>query len=249
MLAVKTPVFEGPLDLLLHLIEREDLDITAVSLVQVTDQYIAALRSAESIDMRALADFVAVGARLLLLKSRALLPRTADEMSADALEAEEIATDLTEQLTEYRAYKEAASYLRELDDAGHRSFPRVAPPPVDWLPTGLERVTMKRLLTALARAIERMPAQPPPERLQRTLINVAERRNSIMQSLRNRGRVSFVRLISNCRTRIEAIVTFFAILDLIKTEDVVAEQEDSFGEIYLHAGNRTDETPSAAETA
>lgn len=235
MLAVKTPVFEGPLDLLLHLIEREDLDITTVSLIQVTDQYIAALRTADSIDLRALAEFVAVGAKLLLLKSRALLPRTAEQMAADALEMEEIAVDLTAQLEEYRVFKGAASYLRELEEAGHRSFVRVAPPPVDWLPTGLERVTMKRLLSALARAIERLPAAPPPERLQRALINIAERRRSIMDSVKRRGRVSFARLISDCRTRLEAIVTFIAILDLLKTEDLIAEQDDAFGEIILQS--------------
>ncbi len=76
---VRTPVFEGPLDLLLHLIESQELDITTVSLLEVTDQYLAALRSGESLDLRALADFVAIGARLLFLKSRALLPRTEEE--------------------------------------------------------------------------------------------------------------------------------------------------------------------------
>lgn len=251
MLAVKTPVFEGPLDLLLHLIEREDLDITSVSLIQVTDQYIAALRSGERIDLRALAEFVAVGAKLLLLKSRALLPRTADQMAADALEMEELAVDLTAQLEEYRVYKNAASYLKQLEESGHRSFVRVAPPPVDWLPTGLERVTMKRLLKALARAIERIPATPPPERLQRTMINIAERRRMIIDSVRGRGRVSFARLISDCRTRLEAIVTFIAILDLLKTEDLVAEQDDAFGEIVLqHQPRKPHHTPHhAAETA
>ena len=149
MLAVKTEAFEGPLDLLLHLIESEDLDITAVSLIQVTDQYLTMLRAQESIDLRALADFVAVGAKLLFLKSRALLPRTPDQIAEDEREAEAIALDLTAQLEEYRAYKSAAGYLRELDEAGHRSFVRVAPPPADWLPTGLENVTMSKLLKAV----------------------------------------------------------------------------------------------------
>lgn len=233
MLAVKTPVFEGPLDLLLHLIERSDLDITAVSLVQVTDQYIAALRAADRIDLRALAEFVAVGARLLLLKSRALLPRTPEQVAADADEAEGIAVDLTAQLEEYRVYKTAASYLKQLDDAGHRSYVRLAPPPGDWQPTGLERVTMKRLLKALQRALERLPAAPPPERMKRQLINIVERRRSILTFVRARGRVSFRRLIRDCRSRLEAIVTFIAILDLLKTDDLIADQDGSFGEIVL----------------
>ena len=117
MLAVKTPVFEGSLDLLLHLIESEDLDITAVSLIQVTDQYLAALRAADQIDLRALADFVAVGAKLIYLKSRALLPRTAAERAADEEEVEAIAVDLTAQLEEYRQYKQSAGFLRELEEA------------------------------------------------------------------------------------------------------------------------------------
>jgi segregation and condensation protein A len=247
MLAVSTPVFEGPLDLLLHLIEREELEITSVSLIQVTDQYIALLRSGakapgdegqpsselSQIDMRALADFVAVGAKLLFLKSRALLPRTPDQLAEDELIAEEIATDLTAQLEEYRAYKNAASYLRELEEAGHRSFPRIAPPPADWAPTGLEQVTMKKLLASLAKALERLPVAPEPERLRRQVLNIAERRQTLLARVRRTGSMAFSRLIEDCETRFEAIITFLAILDLLKTEDLRAEQDASFGEILL----------------
>jgi segregation and condensation protein A len=246
MLEVKTPVFEGPLDLLLHLIEREDLDITTVSLIQVTDQYMAALRVPATIDLRALAEFVAVGARLLLLKSRALLPRTAEQIQEDQREVEEIAQDLTAQLEEYRAFKQAASYLRELDESTHRSFVRVAPPPVDWLPTGLERVTMKQLLKAFSKALERLPPTPPPERLQRPLVNLAERRESVIAAVKRGGRLGFSRLLAECRTRMEAIVTFLAVLDLLKTADLHAEQSANFGEIILHFG---DDSPEAAATA
>jgi segregation and condensation protein A len=233
MLPVKTPVFEGPLDLLLHLIEREDLDITAVSLVQVTDQYLAALRQRDEIDLRALAEFVAVGAKLIFLKSRALLPRTPDQLAADDLEADEIASDLTARLEEYRVFKSAAGYLRELEEAGHRSFVRVAAPPVEWLPSGLENVTMKKLLQALEKALVRLPPAPEPERLQRAVMNIAERRVSIIGVVRRRGSLGFSRLIADCRTRYEAIVTFLAVLDLLKTEDLVAEQDATFGEIML----------------
>jgi segregation and condensation protein A len=233
MLAVSTPVFEGPLDLLLHLIEREDLDITAVSLVKVTDQYMAALRSGDSIDMRALAEFIAVAAKLIYLKSRALLPRSAEQIAADALEAEEIALDLTAQLEEYRSFKSAASYLRELDESVHRSFVRVVPPPADWLPTGLENVTLTKLLNALSKAINRLPPAPPPERLQRVLLNIAELRKDVLTKVRRRGRLSFMSLIEECTSRVEAIVTFMAVLDLLKTEELQAEQENAFGEIVL----------------
>ncbi len=233
MLAVRTEVFEGPLDLLLHLIEREDLDITAVSLIRVTDQYMAMLHRAEHIDLRALAEFVAVGARLLFLKSRALLPRSPDQMQEDEEEFQEIARDLAEQLEEYRAFKQAAGYLRGLDEAGHRSFARVAALPSEWMPTGLERVTLRRLVSTLSKALQRLPAETEPERLQRVLINVLERRETVLETVRRRGAVSFTALIADCRTRLEAIVTFLAVLDLLKTEDVVADQSETFGEIGL----------------
>jgi segregation and condensation protein A len=247
MLAISTPVFEGPLDLLLHLIERDDLDITAVSLVQVTDQYIAALRAGDEIDLRALAEFVAVAAKLIFLKSRALLPRSPDQMSEDALEAEAIAFDLTAQLEEYRSFKNAAAYLRDLDDSVHRSFVRVAPPPADWLPTGLENVTLQKLLGALARAINRLPPAPEPERLQRALLNIAELRVSVLASVRRRGRLSFAGLIAGCRNRLEAIITFLAVLDLLKTEDLRAEQSTAFGDIVLQPASQPAE--AAASTA
>jgi segregation and condensation protein A len=246
MLAVHTEVFEGPLDLLLHLIEKDDLDITTVSLIQVTDQYMALLRAVERIDLRALAEFVAIGAKLLYLKSRALLPRSPDEIAADDFEAEEIAQDLTEQLEEYRAFKAAASYLRELDETGHRSFARVASLPPEWLPTGLERVTLKKLLSTLSKAIERLPPLPEPERMQRLVINVTERREAVLGLVRRAGRLSFTAIVSECRSRLEAIVTFLAILDLLKTEDLLAEQSEAFGDIILQLpGSRVTNFASA----
>jgi segregation and condensation protein A len=242
MLAVKTETFEGPLDLLLHLIEKDELDITAVSLVKVTDQYLAALRAGDRIDLRALAEFVAVGAKLLLLKSRALLPRTAEQVAEDEIEAEEIAQDLTAQLEEYRSFKMAASFLRELDEKTHRSFVRVAPPPVDWLPTGLERVTLKKLMKLLSSALERLPPEPEPEKLQRPLMNVTARRESILAAVRQRGSVSFRQLLADCRSRTEVVITFFALLELWKTDEIRAEQSAAFEDIVLL-------TPSAAGAA
>jgi segregation and condensation protein A len=176
-----------------------------------------------------------------------LLPRTPEQIAEDELEAEAIAMDLTAQLEEYRAFKSAAGYLRELDDAAHRSFPRVAPPPHEWLPTGLENVTMTKLLRALSRALERLPPEPEPERLHRQPFNIADRRISILAAVKRRGgRLGFSRLIAECRSRLEAIITFLAVLDLLKTEELQAEQESSFGEIVLHSGGHS---PQAAASA
>ncbi len=159
MFELKLPVFEGPLDLLLHLIEKEELDITTVSLVQVTDQYLAQLHSLEEINLDALADFVSIGAKLIYLKSRALLPRPPAEEEEEAAEEEEVGRELTEMLNEYRRFKEVATVLRAIEDEGLRAYPRLAPPPDVPLPAGLDKVTLDRLLALFREAL-----RPPPRR-------------------------------------------------------------------------------------
>jgi segregation and condensation protein A len=231
------------------LIERNDLDITAVSLVRVTDQYLAALRAGDRIDLKALADFIAVAAKLLLLKSRALLPRSAEQVAVDDLEAEEIAQDLTAQLEEYRQFKSAAAFLRGLDDQGHRSFTRVAPAPEDWLPTGLERVTLKKLMGYLKTTLERLPPDPEPERIARPLMNLGARRQTVLGLVKRHGTATFARLLADARTRFEVVVTFLAVLDLIKTNEIEFEQEDAFGEIVLRLGGTVAASDGGIATA
>src|SRR3990170_1663809 len=154
---LQLPVFEGPLDLLLYLIEREELDITAVSLAQVADQYLSYLHSGERIDADALAEFIAVGARLLYIKSRALLPRP----PSDGEELEEMGDDLVQRLREYRRFKEAAAALRAIEEQGLRAYPRLAPPPSLPLPTGLDGVTLDLLTSSVREVLQRRPEEPP----------------------------------------------------------------------------------------
>src|SRR3990172_8665809 len=115
MSTIKIDVFEGPLELLLHLIEKKKLDITAVSLAAVVDQYLEYLHSGEAINHEALSEFIAIAARLLLLKSRSLLPRPAATEAVDEEPSEE---ELVQLLMEYRRFKEAAAWLRAREEAG-----------------------------------------------------------------------------------------------------------------------------------
>ncbi|MEJ5221627.1 MAG: segregation/condensation protein A, partial [Tepidiforma sp.] len=119
MAEISLPIFQGPLDLLLHLIEKDDLDITAVSLVAVTDQYLAAIHTGEGFDPSALAEFVAIGARLIYLKSRALLPRPQGE-EAPSLEDDDVGQELVELLREYRRFLQVVDLLEARQDAGLR---------------------------------------------------------------------------------------------------------------------------------
>ena len=226
------PAFEGPLDLLLHLIEREELDITNIALVAVTDQYMAYLHSSEQINLDALADFIAIGAKLLLLKSRALLPRPpADDLEAEPYEDEE--GDLARQLVEYKLFKEAARGLREIETAGLHSYPRVAPPPELPAPTGLDGVTLSLLQQMVMGALSRQPEDEPVAVIHPNRISVRDKIKLIRERLTADGRVSFAALIGECRSRMEIIVSFMAVLELIKSRVLDALQDAAFADIVL----------------
>ena len=228
---LQLPVFEGPLDLLLYLIERQELDITAVSLVQVTDQYLSHLRSGEQIDAAALAEFIAIGARLLFLKSRALLPQP----PADEEPEEELSEDLVRRLREYRRFKEAAGALRDLEERGLRAYPRLAPATDLPLPTGLDGVTLDLLLRIFQEVLGREEEEEPEGVLEREEVTVAQKVAELSASLGRKRRLSFRAFISACRSRIEVVVAFMAVLELIKALQLSAEQDALFGDITLVA--------------
>lgn len=226
------PVFHGPLDLLLHLIERNELDITEVSLLQVTDQYLAALRSQEQIDLGAMADFIGVAARLLLLKSRALLPRDPDEERVEDEEERSDARALIEALREYRRFKQAAEFLRERE-VGHRTYRREVPPPPVPLPTGLDTVTLSSLVDVIREVMERMPEEEPATQIEREPVRLRDRMRLLVDRLQGTGRASFRELIQSATSRTMVIVDFMAVLELIKQRYLAARQSDAFGDIEL----------------
>jgi segregation and condensation protein A len=227
------PVFEGPLDLLLHLIEREELDITNIALVAVADQYMAFLHSGEQINLDQLAEFIVIGARLLLLKSRALLPRP---QGADGLiaEDEDESDDLARQLIEYKLFKEAAGRLRQIETAGLHSYPRIAPPPELPPPTGLDGVTLDLLQQLVMEALTRQPEEAEPVQvIHAHRFTVREKVALITELLASSGQVSFRGLIAECRSRMEIIVSFMAVLELIKSRVLDAVQDTAFADIVL----------------
>ena len=226
-------IFEGPLDLLLHLIEREELDITNIALVAVTDQYMKFLHSGEQINMEQMADFIQIGARLLLLKSRALLPRPAADDVVDETDDDE-SDDLARQLLEYKLFKEAAGNLRAIETAGLHSYPRIAPPPDMPPPTGLDGITLDLLREMVETALTRVPDDTEPVAVIRPhRITIREKVALIRGLLESDGRVSFRALIDECRTKMEIIISFMAVLELIKSRVLEAMQDEPFADIVL----------------
>ena len=233
------PFFEGPLDLLLHLIEREELDVTSVALVAVADQYLEILHQHEQINVDALAEFIWIGARLLLIKSRALLPRPEAEVQASE-DDEDPGEELARQLREYKLFKEAAGNLRSIEVAGLHSYPRIAPPPELPPPTGLDGVTLALLRDMVEAAITRVPERREPVHVIRPhRITVREKIALLRERLAAHGRVSFRAVIDECATRMEIIVAFLAVLELIKSRVLDAEQDASFADIILVPSGET----------
>jgi len=230
---ITLPVFRGPLDLLLHLIERDDLDVTAVSLVAVTDQYLGAIRTGEGFDPGALAEFVAIGAKLIFLKSRALLPLP-PKQAEDAAEEDDVGQELVELLLEYRRYTAITDLLEERQDMGVRVFPRLAPPPQAPEGDGLTGVTVDALFKIMQQVLKRKPEQPKAVIARDTLTlsgRIAEFRTRLLQ----RGKFSFRAAIMECRTRLDIVISFMAVLELLKSGECDARQSDHWGDIEVVA--------------
>ena len=231
---IHLPIFEGPLDLLLHLIERDDLDITAVSLVAVTDQYLAAIHGDQGVDPQALAEFVAIGAKLIYLKSRALLPRPPEE-PGELLEDDDVGRELVDLLREYRRFLDVVAVLQEREEAGMRHYPRIAPPLEPKPDNGLGPVTLEKLCELMVEMLARTPPEPRAVLPRERTMVLSDRMADFRSRLVHRGKFSFRRVIAECRTRLEVVVSFMAILELIRTGEADATQPSAWGDIEVVA--------------
>lgn len=227
-LTVTTPVFEGPLELLLALAEREEVDILEVSLAELTDAYVGAVMAMTAPDPVEMAEFLSLAARLLLLKSIRLLPgEHPDEEETDLLGWEE---DVRRRLEEYRLYKAMAEDLMRRAVEEMVAFP---PPPRTVEVEGQEEpLEVVALLTAFQSVLARIPPRPlvfhgrtwtPEEK-----ILVIEHRLS-------GGPVDLVALLLESEDRLEAVVTFVAMLELLRRGTIRIRQRERFGEIWMEA--------------
>ncbi len=239
---LRLPAFEGPLDLLLRLIEKAELPIAEVSLVAVTDQFLAHVRELGGIEPDALADFTAIGARLVLLKSRSLLPRP------PAQEEEEEEDDLVTRLREYQAAKNAARMLAERHQSGERSYARVASItlPRASAPARLARHQPQSLARALRRRLSTIPS---PARLVegRERIPIRALLERALNVVRPGQRWGFTDIVGRSAGREETMTGFLAVLVLVRRRVFDAEQTEPFGAIELW--RTADVVPALTELA
>ena len=228
---VALPVFEGPLDLLLHLIERQELDITAISLAQVTNQYLEYLAGASERNPDNLADFLVVAAKLLLIKSRVLLPQPP---APPAAEEEDLGDDLVRQLVEYKRFKEAARWLHQQDEQGLRSYVRLAAIPDLERSADLGEVSLDDLLAAVREVLAVKPAMAPVDQAVAPMsITIGEQMDHIERRLADGRILRFQDLFEGAAHRLAVIVTLLALLEMIKQLRVQVRQERMFGEILV----------------
>jgi len=224
---IKVEKFEGPLDLLLQLIEREELSITEISLSKIADQYLAYLESVARRDPEELADFLVVAAKLLLLKSRELLP------SAPVPEDE--GPSLASQLRMYKIFWEAAQRLeRVFKEKRFISFrdklpasiaPRFSPPP---------GISGDRLRAAFVQVLERITpiVKYPEERLKKT-VSIQEKIDRIRSIIQKEATVRFREILAGAASKTEVVVNFLALLELVRARTVSVTQDEAFGDILI----------------
>lgn len=227
----KLEKFEGPLALLLELIEKQELDITEISLAAVADQYIEYIQQYKAIKPEEMADFLVVAAKLLLIKSKALLPFLAGE------EEEEI-QELAEQLKMYREFLQAAekieqilgrkkiSFAREFNRRAILQSARLFSPPKNLTANELARV-FKGIIKNIR------PEEKLAEKNLEPIINIEEKILAIERLLLDKLKASFNHILAAAQNKTEIIVSFLALLELVKQKNVMAAQAEMFGEIEV----------------
>jgi segregation and condensation protein A len=229
MVKIKVEQFEGPLDILLNLIEDQQLDITALSLANVTEQFLDFVKNLQQKDPTNLADFLVIAAKLLVIKSKALLPTL--ELG---IEEEEAAFDLTQQLLQYKKFKEVGKYFKHLDAKRRQSWTRDVEfsnqitflPDPDITPNALAD-SLRKLATEL-KEIVKLPQQVMTE-----VVSITEKIEHIQKLISEKIETSLSNLLKDAKSKTEVVVTFLAVLELVKQRILVVEQDQLFSDIMI----------------
>ncbi|GAB4486745.1 MAG: segregation/condensation protein A [Thermodesulfovibrionales bacterium] len=246
---IRLPVFEGPLDLLLHLIKENKVDIYDIPISLITHQYLEYLEMMKELDLEIAGDFLVMAATLIQIKSRMLLPP--DEEAPE----EEIADprlELVHRLLEYQAYKDAAGLLKEHEDAAQNYFSRS---PVDIGDGGAEDegelylfdVNLFDLLGAFKKILETAPEEI--RTITKETLTVKDRMLHIAELLEKHETVRFEELFVDVATRVQLIVTFLSVLELLRLGMARAYQEQDFGQIWVISPRRKEPGGTAAQAA
>ena len=246
---ISLEVFEGPLDLLLYLIKRDEVDIYDIPIGRITDQYMEYLQLMKVLDLNIAGDFIVMSATLMLIKSRMLLP-VEDRPEMEPEEEEDPRWDLVRQLVEYKKFKDAAEHLELLEMHMENVFGREsehvelgAPPEVD-----LRDASIFDLISSLNEALDRVQEESLEEIFAEEF-TVSQKVTYIVETIKAVRRLCITDLFLGMKSRQEIVCTFLAVLELMKLNRIAAVQDDQFGDIYVEHREPEKSDVAAAEEA
>ena len=236
---ISTPVYEGPLDLLLQLIERAELDITKVALAEVTKPFLDYVHQLQKDQAEEVSSFLVVAARLMQIKSEALLPRPPEREAGE----EDPGDELINQLLLYKKFKEVAKFLHERDALGLRTYLRLAPPPKIEGKLDSDQFSLQDLVEAAKRAMmEAEEKQPVGSVVKAPKVTIQDKITHIRRVLSTEGKASFRSLLGEGFTRVDVVVTFLALLELVRRFRIRAVQDEMFSDIQVETTEDWDDS-------
>ena len=229
--------FEGPLDLLLHLIKQSEIDITDIEIVKLTDQYVDYIKSMEKLNLNIASEYLVLAANLTYLKSKELLPKQEDdeEIEDDFFQSKE---ELENRLQEYKRYKEVTETFKILEDARSDIYTKTPSNMREYKGENImlsDDITINDLVEAFKKYLERKELEKPLNTKVTTReISITERRKSIRNILKERKRVEFFDLFEDF-SKPYVVVTFLSVLEMAKEKELIIKQENNFEKIYCEA--------------
>ncbi|HKY09328.1 MAG TPA: segregation/condensation protein A [Candidatus Binatia bacterium] len=241
---VQLEIFEGPLDLLLHLIKKNEVSITDIPIAAITEQYLSTLGLMQTLNLDVAGEFLVMAATLIHIKSRELLP--AGDEEPDEEEGVDPRAELVRRLLEYQRYKDAAAELEQREVLTRDVFVRASASMEEAGPREFREVSVFELLGALKRVIDRLPKDIVHE-VMLEKVTVREKMTALLDALRHESRVIFESLFAGVRSRLEIIVTFLAMLELVKVRAIRIFQDEAGGDIVIEAAAGMDEAAELVE--
>lgn len=230
---VKLEAFEGPLDLLLHLIKKDELDIYDISIERLTLQYMDYLNTFKRLNIPLASEFIVMASNLMYIKSRALLPKKVQPPEED-VDEDDPRWDLIRQLLEYKKFKEAAQFLEHKQAEQTSIFAKqISLDAPEDAPTGLSETSVFELVKAFQTVLKRFEEENELGEIQNDHFSVAEKIDYLMELFSAGGERGFLDLFAESSSRQEVIVTFLAMLELVKLRELGIKQEGLLGEIII----------------
>ncbi len=243
---VKFEVFEGPLDLLLYLIKKQEVDIYQVNLTQLARQFIEYVELMRMLDLEIAGEFLVMAATLMYIKSRELLPKDQQVEAEGEEDTEDPRWELIRQLVEYKKFKDAAAQLQTLEARQEATYPHLTAPPQFEAPEAPRRpeVSLFDLLNAVNAILQRVASREQARDIFEDRWTVSEKITVLLRLVAERQALRFSALFEGVTSRSEVVVTFLALLELIRLKQITATQPEPFGEIEI-----AQTTPTATAAA